>query len=100
MEPTIHEAIVIWNLTLPPQFTNLAAVQAAALHALHHSPFAFPSHDTLWEHWKEFQVCVTVGAPKMMDILANIELLYCIKQLQKILLPLTLMMFFVDLSIL
>jgi hypothetical protein len=48
----------------------------AALHALHHSPFAFPSRNTLAEHRDEFQLRITAGAPTMLDILANIETMF------------------------
>ncbi|KAF8221799.1 hypothetical protein L208DRAFT_1529184 [Tricholoma matsutake] len=48
----------------------------AALHALHNSPFAFPSRKTIFEHRREFRLCITVGAVQMTDILANIETMF------------------------
>jgi hypothetical protein len=48
----------------------------AALHALHNSPFAFPSRKTIFEHRREFRLRITVGAVKMTDILANIETMF------------------------
>lgn len=48
----------------------------AALHALHHSPFAFPSRNTIAECRKESRLKIIVGPPKMSDILANINIMF------------------------
>jgi hypothetical protein len=45
----------------------------AALHALHNSPFAFPSRSTIIERRQDFKLCITIGAVKMSDFLDNIE---------------------------
>ena len=48
----------------------------AALHALHKSPFAFPSRASIIDRRKDFQLRVTVGEVKMSDILANLETMF------------------------
>jgi len=49
---------------------------AATLHALHKSPFLFPSRVTLLDQGDNSQHRITVGEIKMSDILANIELMF------------------------
>lgn len=48
----------------------------AALHALHHSPFAFPACTTLLERRRELPLRITVGKPKILDMMANIEAMF------------------------
>ena len=48
----------------------------AALHALHNSPFAFPSRNTLADRRKEFQLRISVDGVKMADIMSNIEIMF------------------------
>ncbi|KAF8240591.1 hypothetical protein L208DRAFT_1420331 [Tricholoma matsutake] len=43
------------------------------LHALHNSPFAFPSWTTLLDCSQDFQLQMSVGSIKMVDLLANIK---------------------------
>lgn len=48
----------------------------AALHALHNSPFAFPSRTTLIDRRQDFRLRISVGSVKMEDLLANIETMF------------------------
>lgn len=48
----------------------------AALHALHNSPFAFPSRNTLTDQRKEFQLHISVDGVRMADIMSNIEIMF------------------------
>ncbi|PPQ84391.1 hypothetical protein CVT24_009985 [Panaeolus cyanescens] len=47
-----------------------------ALHALHKSPFRFPSRKTITPELKENRIRITVGEPKMEDILFNIAVMF------------------------
>ncbi|KAH6916952.1 hypothetical protein BKA70DRAFT_1089861 [Coprinopsis sp. MPI-PUGE-AT-0042] len=49
---------------------------AGALHALHKSPFRFPSRNTIIDIKQETKLRVTSGEPTMTDILANIETMF------------------------
>jgi hypothetical protein len=49
---------------------------AAALYALHKSPFAFPARETLVNRRQDFKLRITVGPVKMSDIMANIETVF------------------------
>ncbi|KAK7036855.1 hypothetical protein R3P38DRAFT_2488796, partial [Favolaschia claudopus] len=48
----------------------------ALLHALHKSPFAFPTRFTIADLRRSTSLSITVGPVKMTDILKNIELLF------------------------
>jgi len=48
----------------------------AALHALHNSPFAFPSRTTLLDRRCDFRLQISVGSIMMVDLLANIEMMF------------------------
>ena len=48
----------------------------AALHALHNSPFAFPSRMTLLDRRHDFRLRISVGSVMMVDLLANIEMVF------------------------
>lgn len=46
------------------------------LHALHHSPFAFPARTTLADYRRDYCLRISVGSIKMEDILANIKTMF------------------------
>ncbi|KAK7016016.1 hypothetical protein R3P38DRAFT_2786407 [Favolaschia claudopus] len=48
----------------------------ALLHALHRSPFAFPTRWTIADLCRSTSLSITVGPVKMMDLLRNIEILF------------------------
>ncbi|KAK7013944.1 hypothetical protein R3P38DRAFT_3322453 [Favolaschia claudopus] len=48
----------------------------ALLHALHKSPFAFPTRFTIADLRRSTSLSITVGPVKMTDILKNIEILF------------------------
>ncbi|KAH6871112.1 hypothetical protein BKA70DRAFT_1242012 [Coprinopsis sp. MPI-PUGE-AT-0042] len=48
----------------------------AALHALHKSVFAFPSRNTIMHLIHNYQLKITVGEPKMLDIIHNINTVF------------------------
>jgi hypothetical protein len=48
----------------------------ATLYALQKSPFAFPSRNTLVSIRREYQLKITIGEPRMSDIIANIETMF------------------------
>ncbi|KAK7034124.1 hypothetical protein R3P38DRAFT_3496387 [Favolaschia claudopus] len=48
----------------------------ALLHALHRSPFAFPTRFTIADLRRSSSLSITVGPVKMMDLLRNIEILF------------------------
>lgn len=48
----------------------------AALHALHHSPFAFPAISTITERRQDFKIRVTVGSLAISDVMFNIETMF------------------------
>ncbi|THH17691.1 hypothetical protein EUX98_g9079 [Antrodiella citrinella] len=49
---------------------------AAALHALHNSPFALPTRTTLIDRRKDFHIRISIGSVNISDILANIETMF------------------------
>lgn len=48
----------------------------AALHALHKSAYAFPSRNTIMHLIHNYQLKITVGEPKMLDIIHNINTVF------------------------
>jgi hypothetical protein len=49
---------------------------AGALHALHKSPFRFPSRNTIIGIKQDAKIRISVGEPTMTDLLANIETMF------------------------
>ena len=46
------------------------------LTALQKSPFAFPSQNALFEHRQEYKLKITIGKPRICDLLDNIEIMF------------------------
>lgn len=53
------------------------------LTALHNSPFAFPSRNTLVECRSKYKVNITVGKLRLLDILNNIKIMSMIFVLER-----------------
>jgi len=45
------------------------------LTALQRSPFAFPSRNALFERRSEYKLKITVGKPRLLDLLDNVEIM-------------------------
>jgi hypothetical protein len=46
------------------------------LTALQNSPFAFPSRNVLFERRQEYELNITIGKPRISDLLDNIEIMF------------------------
>jgi hypothetical protein len=49
---------------------------AHCLTALQKSPFAFPSRNALFECRQEYKLKITIGKPRVCDLLENIEIMF------------------------